>query len=1199
MESLSPKLLNQEDLRDKDAYKAVECLRNALLDARRGNIRNIALTGPYGSGKSTVLKTLQRDLTEGFSYLSLSLATLHSDDTSENFCSYHTEIENEAESFEKEYNTQKKAELNRKIEYSILQQLIYREKASKVPSSRFKRITHYSKSKLCLLTLACIVFIVSIFIAFEPTFARIETFYELFNFGEYNLYFDVLAAVYMLGFMFFLIRNFIQGYSNSKLNKLNLKDGEIDIKEDNSIFNKHLDEILYFFEVTDYNVVIIEDLDRFNSPDIYLKLRELNLLINESKDIQRHVVFIYAVKDDVFVDEARTKFFDYICPVIPIINPSNSKDILKEKLEASGLKKGAICDNDLAAMAFFIQDMRILNNIVNEFEQYRSRLVKGDNALNLTKLLAMIVYKNYFPQDFAKLHRRKGLVYNCISLKKEFIKTALGECEKDRKIIEEEYKKYKTSNALSISEIRKLFISDLIAKMQFKPISIKIGNHYRSFDEICSNNDYFKELLSLKDIEYNEYYYYGQTRTTHQAIDVRAEYNSANYSERTELISGKTEKWFKEALNKIDVKERRIKSLPLHELLSMYKDIRNSDTYKDIRLEELMETFLLEGYIDEDYYDYISYFYPGMISPSDRNYLIGIRRLQDPIFELHIDKIDNFILELQPRNFRNDSILNLELFDYFVNHRNTPKLSEYYKQMVDLLNCNSRRLEFFALYYENGVHSIQFFKSYLKQNIDTIWSEVVGEANFQYKDCLIECMLRFAPSINNEMAAWCSKNYKYIRNHQGNIEGKIIEDIIRESDFEELDDLDPKMLNKIINGCRYVINDNNLLIVLRELHKPEAFKNASISFDSILSCGDQNTIDYLLSKDYIDATYQCIDKAYEQESITAINFIVKSALSEEAKREYLCHQKNKRGDIDGLDENNIQLLVECNLIAPTWTNVNALISMFNVTNFLSEFVCKNYEHLSKDENNIEWENDNEIKLFENLFGNNEILPIMAYKSLLPSFKAECDGDDFLKHINNDRFKALLENGSVPFSEENIQSLKGTPNYFDYLCYFHKEVIANKDYSYSINSNVCENLLKSSKISLEDKAKIIRLCDFAIISNSKTLCTLSGKIISQVFGGEFGGSELRVILQNCTDVQSNILLANMILRMNNYDDEEIASILNNIGNDGFTELAERHKKPKLKATESVKRLLDTLIENHFISSITTLDNYYRPNYRIQR
>lgn len=62
-----------------------------------------------------------------------------------------------------------------------------------------------------------------------------------------------------------------------------MKEGEIEVIEDNSIFNKHLDEILYFFQVTDYNVVIIEDLDRFGTPSIFLKLRELNQLINESK----------------------------------------------------------------------------------------------------------------------------------------------------------------------------------------------------------------------------------------------------------------------------------------------------------------------------------------------------------------------------------------------------------------------------------------------------------------------------------------------------------------------------------------------------------------------------------------------------------------------------------------------------------------------------------------------------------------------------------------------------------------------------------------------------------------------------------------------------------------------------------------------------------------------------------------------------
>ena len=48
----------------------------------------------------------------------------------------------------------------------------------------------------------------------------------------------------------------------------------------------------------------IEDIDRFtNAVDIMIKLRELNTLINRSRDINRNVTFIYAVKDDLFTLE--------------------------------------------------------------------------------------------------------------------------------------------------------------------------------------------------------------------------------------------------------------------------------------------------------------------------------------------------------------------------------------------------------------------------------------------------------------------------------------------------------------------------------------------------------------------------------------------------------------------------------------------------------------------------------------------------------------------------------------------------------------------------------------------------------------------------------------------------------------------------------------------------------------------------------
>ena len=100
---------------------------------------------------------------------------------------------------------------------------------------------------------------------------------------------------------------------------------EIDKRISKSILNNHIDEILYFFEVTNNNVVVIEDLDRFEQTDVFTKLREINLLINRSKKVEKDVVFVYAIRDDMFQDKDRTKFFDFIIPIIPIINSSKLK----------------------------------------------------------------------------------------------------------------------------------------------------------------------------------------------------------------------------------------------------------------------------------------------------------------------------------------------------------------------------------------------------------------------------------------------------------------------------------------------------------------------------------------------------------------------------------------------------------------------------------------------------------------------------------------------------------------------------------------------------------------------------------------------------------------------------------------------------------------------------------------------------------
>ena len=70
---------------------------------------------------------------------------------------------------------------------------------------------------------------------------------------------------------------------------------------------------MYFFEETGYKTVFFEDLDRLDDPKIFVHLRELNNLLNNDDAIKaKPIVFVYAVRDDIFSKEDRTKFLSLI-----------------------------------------------------------------------------------------------------------------------------------------------------------------------------------------------------------------------------------------------------------------------------------------------------------------------------------------------------------------------------------------------------------------------------------------------------------------------------------------------------------------------------------------------------------------------------------------------------------------------------------------------------------------------------------------------------------------------------------------------------------------------------------------------------------------------------------------------------------------------------------------------------------------------
>lgn len=710
-----------------DAENVSEYLRAIEWAINDKNVTNIAITGPYGAGKSSTINTFLRKH-PSIKHINISLAAFRKNGKDK--------IDTNGEDFEK------------LLEEGILKQLFYKVHYSKIPQSRYRKLHKVSFGISLMRVLLTMALFISFTFLFAP--AKIEevvsaysgTMSSLLGWNEL----EQIAFAAGFGLIIIIILTSLFRWINSKWKsiEINVADKAV-IKADEVgealSLNKNMDEILYFFEETDYSLVVIEDLDRFDTPEVYRKLREINKIINDYDAVQRRIVFIYALKDDIFHNEDRTKFFDFIIPVVPYIDATNSGEYLKQRLDeikSTGMEFD-ITDEYIMNVAPFISDMRVLNSICNEFIVFKKTIKDSQDLGKLqdVQMLSIMIFKNMYPEEFALLQGTDGIVKKAYADRNDFIKTASADLQKEILDAEEERRKSDSQEMLYAEDVKLAFIQKLVGERGvFTKIQGTKGNFTRS--DILKGGFSLTQIgVGAATVYYRQPNYYGgESSDTINEIEKVTCSDGVTYFEKCDRAIARDKKRRKQIAQDLLDKQRQLYELRSKPMKMLIKEYGVDEVLgDDVRKNMLLVFMLRHGYIDDTYQMYINYFLPGSITADELNFIINIRnyagatdwnyRIIHP--RNVISRLFDYELEQQKE------CLNFDLAVFFYgDDKKSEKKTGFTKQLAKD-DEDSRR--FIKEYYVRAKNRAEYIRCIAKEK-PRFWFDICSDESLGYQDKL-------------------------------------------------------------------------------------------------------------------------------------------------------------------------------------------------------------------------------------------------------------------------------------------------------------------------------------------------------------------------------------------------------------------------------------------------------------------------------
>ena len=1121
-------------------------------------VMNIALTGPYGSGKSSIIKSFLRGYKRPV--LQISLAAFLPGSTPASAGASRQEIER-----------------------SILQQMLYGADANRLPLSRFKRIhspgrwSFFASLFMVLGLIACWHLIKSREEILTGTY---------FNPWDITNWFNLVTFVIGGGFVWAVLHHIYVSSFGISLKSISLKDIELapQAATEESILNRHLDEIIYFFQSTKYDLVVIEDLDRFNDHEIFVTLREINSLVNANASVKRHVRFLYALRDDMFVNTDRTKFFEFLIPVIPIINSSNSIDKVLEQGQRLSLDS-RLDAQFLREVSRYLNDLRLIQNIFNEYAIYSANLeMDEENNLDANKLLAVLIYKNVFPSDFENLHRSKGHLADVFQSHDRLVAASEARFAAEIAHLESLVALGERQLPADVEELRRIYAMALIECIpeQYTRVSLD-RSHSIPLSELAQS-ERFEEFIKAEHI-YGHPQNGGHARVS--LADFHAKAEPATFQERRKDVERKSAAFRESASAKIRDLRSRLAGVRMMKFNEIFRD--NFD-----ELDKLFEGFgesaslarflVLEGHLDDTYYQYTSLFHSGRLSPSDNKFLIRIRGFNNPEPDFQIDNPKEVIAAMRDEDFGRHYVLNVAIVDCILSDSvsfasQTARLLDFIASKFD--DCEA----FFTTYYARGVTVATLITSLARTWPLFVEAVVTSPGRLTH----IARILSHLPATDlQELAAANPALTKFVSEWLPDILALGIDFPperlkLISAEVVDLGALEPypAFLDLLFANGLYKLSIENLAFVFDNVLRLEAgTRSREQNYTLVLEAGNAPLLAKVNSQfsEYLEAVLLRLPEN-RLESVSAIlNVLNRDDISPESALSFLNEQAALLPSLNQVPSHFHAALFENERIEPTWENCLSFLSSDSYdAEILTDFLNLDSTKAALAGFMIpEGERASPLRKF---IIENDALDDEAYGAYIRALPKP--HKSFPEDVAPKKTELLVRANRVEFSPENFTRLGDNVSLKVTFVVSNIDKFLQVQDECGVDDDFREKLLDGD-LTVDDQLHIVRSMDLSLLAGIPSRAAIVGRVLARtgVKVDSMGAEPARAVILSSKTLEDQIALFNMFQEM--FDDQEVREILQSLPKP-LPDLKPGWTTPRMSSSEVNLRFVEWLKARGFISS----------------